>query len=252
MTRTTSSPPAPAPAPPATSAAQTTAGSAGPTGDPAGPDGAALARGTTADDHAHARSRAAALGVGARVSVHPHRDDFADVLLGALAALDRTGVDVVTDDVSTLVRGPEADVLRVVVDLVAAVARAGGHVVAHVHLSRGCPGEVACDLGDDVVLAPVDLAPPAPVGVPASAHWALYPLGVDGHLDAVLTAVDEAGVRVRVTPEHYVTRLDGDLADVLGTVALAWARTGEHVRHVVTHVTVSVGSPSVASPAVAP
>ncbi|WP_136519535.1 YkoF family thiamine/hydroxymethylpyrimidine-binding protein [Cellulomonas telluris] len=196
--------------------------------------------------HDDRRARACALGVGARVSVHPHRDDFAPVLLAALDALDRTGVDVVTDDVSTLVRGPEPDVLRAVVALVAAVARGGGHVVAHVHLSRGCPGEVACDLGDDVALAPVDLPLPAPVGLPASAHWALYPLGVHGHLDAVLAAVEEAGTRVRVTPEHYVTRLDGDLADVLGAVALAWARTGEHVRHVVTHVTVSVGSPSAA------
>lgn len=237
MTRTTASPPPPtAPHDPTGADAPAAAPTA-----PAAPTGGAAA----------ARARAVALGVGARVSVHPHRDDFADVLLGALAALDRTGVEVATDDVSTLVRGPEADVLRVVVDLVTAVARAGGHVVAHVHLSRGCPGEVACDLGDEVVLAPVDLVPPAPVGVPASAHWALYPLGVDGHLDAVLAAVDEAGARVRVTSEHYVTRLDGDLADVLGTVALAWARTGEHVRHVVTHVTVSVGSPSVASPVVA-
>jgi len=187
------------------------------------------------------------LGVGARFSLHPATDDVAGA---ALAAADRTRVDVRTDDLSTLVRGSEHDVLVFVHHVVAAAARVSGHVVAHVHLSRGCPGEVACTLPDDAVLADVD-APELPVtGLRAAAHWALYPLDdgrpghVGDHMRAIEQAVAVARTRATVSPEHFVTRLDGDLAEVLGAVAAGWLAAGRHVRHVVAHATVSVGSPT--------
>ena len=53
-----------------------------------------------------------------------------------------------------------------------------------------------------------------------------------------------ARARVDVTPEHLVTRLDGDLADVLSTVAAGWLGAASTVRHVVTHVTIALASPS--------
>ncbi|GEA80589.1 YkoF family thiamine/hydroxymethylpyrimidine-binding protein [Cellulomonas sp. CW35] len=190
------------------------------------------------------------LGIGARFSLHPHRDDFVDVIVDALDAAQADDVEVTTDDVTTFVRGTEDAVVRYLFDALRAAAEAGGHLVAHVHLSRGCPGEVACDLPDDVVLA----TPPVPVlprcGMPTAAHWSLYPLddGAPGrqgdHMSAVTAAVDAAHRRVDVTPEHFVTRLDGDLADVLTTVVEGWLTAGRTVRHVATHATLVVASPS--------
>lgn len=193
---------------------------------------------------------AADLGVGARFSLHPASDDAVRVIIDALAHAERTGVTVTTDDVSTLVRGSEADVVRYVHDVLAAAGRHGTHLAAHVQLSRGCPGEVACTVADDVVLSAV-AAPELPrTGLRAAAHWALYPLddGTPGHpgdhMRAIEQAVAVARARATVSASHFVTRLDGDLADVLGAVADAWLAAARHVRHVVAHVTVTLHSPS--------
>lgn len=206
-----------------------------------------------------ARPTPADLGVGARFSLHPMTADFADVILGALAAGDASGLEVVTDDVSTFVRGPEARVVTYLRDVIAAAGSTGVHTVAHVMLSRGCPGEVACTVPDDVVLNPVELPALAPMGLRASAHWALYPLDDGGpdthggervadHMAGIYAAIERARERGTLTRgEHFVTRLDGDLADVLATVADGWLLVGREVRHVTTHVTISLHSPSAAT-----
>lgn len=193
---------------------------------------------------------AADLGVGARFSLHPASDDAVAVILDALAQADASTVTVTTDDVSTLVRGTEGDVVRFVHDVLAAAGRHGGHVAAHVQLSRGCPGEVACTLADDVVLSPV-AAPDLPAtGLRAAAHWALYPLddGSPGHPGDHMRAIEQAVAVARshatVSASHFVTRLDGDLADVLAAVADAWLAAARHVRHVVAHLTLTLHSPS--------
>ena len=190
--------------------------------------------------------RATDLGVGARLSLHPHCDDYVDVILSALAAADSSRLEVRTDDVSTFVRGSEADVVRWVHAVLAAAGATRWHVVAHLLLSRGCPGEVDCELPDDALLASVAVPALAPTGLAASAHWALYPLDDTGgdHLAHIMTAIGSAGSAARTTPEHFVTRLDGDLSDVLTAVAAGWLEVARHVRHVVTHVTVSLHSPS--------
>ena len=49
---------------------------------------------------------------------------------------------------------------------------------------------------------------------------------------------------VAASPAHYATRLTGDVSDVVATAVDAWAQVGTEVPHVVTHLTISVGSPS--------
>jgi hypothetical protein len=190
--------------------------------------------------------RATDLGVGARFSLHPHCDDYVQVITSALAAADASRVEVRTDDVSTFVRGSEQDVIRYVHDVLAAAGETRWHVVAHVLLSRGCPGEVACELPDDALLTQVRVPDLPRTGLTASAHWALYPLDDTGgdHLAHIMGAIGTAGSQATTSPEHFVTRLDGDLADVLTAVAAGWLEAARHVRHVVTHVTVSMHSPS--------
>ncbi|MCL3862558.1 Ykof family thiamine-binding protein [Actinotalea sp. K2] len=195
----------------------------------------------TAADHVR-------LGVGARFTLHPAADDVVPVILGALAAGRAAvpSVTVRTDDVSTLLRGSEQDLALFLTTVVAHAAEAtgSGHVVATVALSRGCPGEVGCELpaGDLVAVPRVVLES---TGHAAAAHWALYPLGVVDAMGPIASAIDlarEAGTWGGA--ENFATRLDGDLAEVIATFLDTWTRVGREVAHVAAHATISVGSPS--------
>lgn len=191
------------------------------------------------------------LGVGARLTLHPATDDFVPVIGSALSAARAAAPDVTvrTDDVSTLLRGREQDVATFVCAALTCAARitSSGHVVATLALSRGCPGEVGCDLAVDelVDVAPVGLAP---TGLAASAHWALYPLGTTDAMGPIVDAIGTAQARGTYGgAENFATRLDGDVTDVLATVVDTWTEAGRRVAHVAAHVTLSVGSPSVGS-----
>ncbi len=203
----------------------------------------------------------AELGIGMRFSIHPHTDDFVEVILGALADVEQAGLtkDLVieTDEVSTYVGVRTAPAEQRLAAYLSAVITAatrrsgGGHVVAHVLLSRGCPGEVACDL------SVTGLPDPDPValertGIRAAAQWSLYPLldagdggGRPDHMAHIETAIAAARDRgTAAAAAHYATKLTGDVADVLATAVDAWAQVGARVPHVVTHLTISVGSPT--------
>lgn len=199
------------------------------------------------------------LGIGMRFSVHPHCDNFVEVILGALDDAERAGLTdgmaFETDEVSTYVGATEAPAEQRLMIYLAAVIDAasrrseGGHVVTHVLLSRGCPGEVTCDLSVTELHCPEPVEIPA-TGVQAVAQWSLYPL-LDGssdageHMEHIEAAITAALARGTVSgTAHYATTLRGDVADVLATVADAWAQVGSAVPHVVCHLTLSVGSPS--------
>lgn len=192
------------------------------------------------------------LGVGARFTVAVMDSDFATIILEALNGADAVGLEIQTDPVSTLVRGDEQRVLEYVSAVIAGAARGGHHVMATVLLSRGCPGEVSCattpGLLDEAATVPVL----TPTGLRVTAHWALYPLDdtrgsgeSPDHMRDIYAAIDYAkdhGTYVR--GEHYVTMLEGDLAEVLGTVAAGWVLVGRSVQHVATHITLSIASPT--------
>lgn len=210
-------------------------------------------------------------GVGARFSLFPMRSDFVEVILGALASASGTGLVIETTDVSTFVGGPEAAVLEYLRHVIARAADAGGHLAAQIMLSRGCPGELVCapPLGADGLprpWAPEHFAALETTGHRTSAHWSLYPLldpatgrpavsiakGLDtgeitAHMDPIVDAIDVSKSEgTYAGSEHFATRLEGDLADVLTTVARAWVAVGRSVQHVTTHLTLSINSPSAA------
>ena len=190
-------------------------------------------------------------GVGARFSLHPMTDDFVKVILGALEAADTGGLTVSTDDVSTYVSGAEADIVDYLTEVIGNAARTGVHTVAHLLLSRGCPGEVTCELPEGRPPVPAELPQPPHTGLRAAVHWSVYPLG-DGeggdHMAAIEQAIERARVRGTFTrAEHYATRLDGDLADVLATICEGWLLAGRTVRHVTAHATISLNSPTTPS-----
>ena len=47
-----------------------------------------------------------------------------------------------------------------------------------------------------------------------------------------------------VKSEHFVTRLQGDVADVLHTITAGWILVGRTVQHVTSHATLAVNSPT--------
>lgn len=204
-------------------------------------------------------------GVGARFTLSVYDSEYVRIILGALARASADGLTVETNDISTFITGSEQRVLEYVRDVIAAAAASGAHLSAAILLSRGCPGELQCALPPGVhalAASPIALSP---TGVRARAHWSLYPLldahAADGaladsaradsapadHMTPIYAAIGRAKHEgVYSGSDHYATRLDGDLAAVLETAANAWIGVGATVQHVVTHLTVSINSPSIA------
>lgn len=191
-------------------------------------------------------------GVGARLTIAAMSDHYPELILGALQENDPGELRIETGDVSTFIGGAEDELLRYLTGVTATVARTGVHASISLLLSRGCPGEVVCDLPGGA--GPREVTPPAGVDVGryASAEWALYPLadevhaGVEpDHMRDIYAAIDlakELGTfRGSV---HFVTRLEGDLGRILQTVLAGWVLVGRTVQHVTSHLTVSVNSPS--------
>ena len=191
-------------------------------------------------------------GVGARITLAVMSDQYADIILDAIRSTDTAGLTVDTGVVSTFVGGAEADILRYLTDLIGAAARSGRHVTATVHFSRGCPGEVVCALPDGAGPLRSEIPAATPVGIIAAGEWALYPLDDGGrpgvqpdHMRDIYAAIDFAKANGSfVASEHFVTRLQGDLATVLQTAAAGWILVGQSVQHVTSHLTLSINSPS--------
>lgn len=75
--------------------------------------------------------------MGARIAVYPMQANFAEVILGAVRATDRSGLGVSTDDLSTCVQGPADRVWAYVEEVYVRACAAGGHVVANLTFSGG-------------------------------------------------------------------------------------------------------------------
>ena len=206
----------------------------------------------TLPDSAPAAFTPLEFGVGARVTLAVMSENYVDIILDAIQSTDSTGLTVDTGVVSTFVGGAEADILRYLTDLIGAAARSGHHVTATVHFSRGCPGEVVCALPGGAGPLSSDIPTVTPVGIAAVGEWALYPLDDGGrpgaepdHMRDIYAAIDFAKANGSfVASEHFVTRLQGDLATVLQTAAAGWILVGQNVQHVTSHLTLSITSPS--------
>lgn len=198
-------------------------------------------------------------GIGLRYSLHPASDDFVDVIMSALCAVDPAtlGLEVDTGTVSTYVGAVASDaepaLARYLQDVVVAATKAmdGGHLVVHALLSRGCPGEMECGLLDTHSLPIAGDVLLSATGIDCAVQWSLYPLmdGNSGHgehlapIERAIEVAKESGLTV--TPAHFATMLRGDLAHALELVFDTWAEVGRTVPHVVSHITISIGSPSV-------
>jgi len=190
--------------------------------------------------------------IGIRFSLYPMRDDFVPLILAAVKDLDRLGVEVEVDDVSTCLLGEEPHLFEALRVAFGRLARSGAHVVLSATFSAGCPGEPDGDVC-------VPRAYNGPSGgeegwseeayrLPdrVSAQFALYPLGLSGYMDAIYSEIErakQAGV-VNVVGRHFCTHLYGPGGAVFDVLRLAFTETRAHATHSVMTVTLAANSPS--------
>ncbi|MBA1156244.1 YkoF family thiamine/hydroxymethylpyrimidine-binding protein [Microvirga mediterraneensis] len=197
---------------------------------------------------------------GAQISLYPMTDDFVDVILGAIGALDpyRTSVRIETDDISTLIVGPPEQLFPAMRDLFLAASRRGIHCVLAATVSRGCPGEPddpICTPADgsshdqsleERIAAAVRHVEAAPrTGQVVAAQFSLYPLGSGHHMDEIYGCIDflkRSGVFDR--SKNFCTKLRGDAGPVFATLSEAFLRFGAPQGHVALDLKVSANSPS--------
>lgn len=192
-------------------------------------------------------------GVGARVTAAVMSEDYARIITDALSRLDTTGLLTETGDVSTYFGGHEVHLQRVLVDLAEALSRTEHHATLSVLLSRGCPGEVVCELPGGAGPRATEVPPVRRTGRFASAEWSLYPLAdqvsADGtapdHMRDIYAAIDHAKeLGTYRGSEHFATRLEGDVGAVIASAVAGWLLVGRSVQHVTSHLTISLNSPS--------
>lgn len=181
--------------------------------------------------------------VGARLAIYPMQDNFVDVILGAVKASDRTGLAVLTDDLGTTVQGNRDRVFSYVKEVFLRASEAGGHVVANVLFSVGCPGDVPEDF-DFNVKAPKIEFPGEDMNIACA--WSLYPLGNEDYFQIIVDEIsrDIAAADVEVKSYHYCTRLDGTVKNVFDLLETSFEAVSKKVRHTIIHATISKGSPS--------
>lgn len=196
---------------------------------------------------------------GAQFSIYPMTAHFVpDIMRGIDALKTHDGaIRRQTDDLSTLLVGPQDAIVHAMRDAFVAVARPGGHVVLNATLSRGCPGESddpicaapsfgAPAAGADLVeLALRRYAPGALSGIETSAQISLYPLGTEAHMARIGQCVDflkAAGVYDK--SKHFCTKLRGDAHQLFAAVERAYIDFAPPQAHVVLTLTISAGSPT--------
>ena len=76
-------------------------------------------------------------------------------------------------------------------------------------------------------------------------QWSLYPLGVGHYMDVIYREIGRTkDARVWTRGQHFVSRLDGEIDDVLGAIKRSFQEATADAGHVVAHVTLSANSPS--------
>lgn len=181
--------------------------------------------------------------VGARIGIYPMQDNFVDVILKAVRASDKTGLAISTDDLGTTIQGKRERVFSYVKEVFLHAANEGGHVVANVLFSVGCPGDVPEDFDFDVEPPKVDFTSE---DMKIACAWSLYPLGSEDYFNVILEEISKnvASADVEVESYHYCTRLDGTAKNVFDLLENSFEDVSKRIRHTIIHATISKGSPS--------
>ena len=137
---------------------------------------------------------------GTQISLYPITDDFVDVILGAISALDayKATSRIETDDMSTLLVGPPDQLFSVMRDCSSERSDTRMRGVFAATVSRGCAGEpsdpICTPVGGIALREPIATRiAAAGAQVEAATHTnrriaaqlSLYPLGNGHHMDEI-------------------------------------------------------------------
>ncbi len=180
---------------------------------------------------------------GAQFNLSVMSDDFAEVILGALDAVDTKKVWMKTDDVATAATGSIADVFDVITAIYLHAAKTGLHVEMSGNVVLG-----GCNTGEDENdQNEIRLNKDSTSGISqkAGCRFSIYPLGESGYIEKITKAVEKLpdhGVEVSMAP--FATRLDGEVNDIFAAMEAVFTEIQETSEHVVMPFTISCNSPS--------
>ena len=201
---------------------------------------------------------------GAQISLYPMCDDFINVILSSLSALDpyRDQLKIETDDISTLLSGPPTALFPAMAALFVRTAETGHHVTMHALISRGCPGggpqpstTATYALSDSMTSSERKahalkmVQAEEKTGQQITVQFAYYPLGdVANHMDEIYACIDfieASGTFVKM--KNFCTKLRGDAGPVFKTLEQAFLCFAGEEKHVALDLTLSANSPSIAN-----
>lgn len=182
---------------------------------------------------------------GCQFTLFPMSDDFVDVILSTLNEVDTSKVWKNTDDVSTCIRGKMVHVYDVTKAIFLHSAKTGKHVAMTGTFSIGCPGDSDADAYMNVADEPLNKQNSRHISQRAGCKIAIYPLGNEKYMDTIYNQIDLAKNQdIKVSSDHYSTRLDGDVKDIFDTMHEAFNNVQKEVSHVTMTFTISANSPS--------
>ncbi|QHT46975.1 thiamine-binding protein [Bacillus sp. SB49] len=182
---------------------------------------------------------------GCSFSVHPMCNDFQDMIMTSLQQTDTSKVWMKTDHVTTTVRGRLEHVFDVAKAVFHHTAVTGVHAAFQGTFSIGCPGDSTGDVYLDET-SNVMNRNTAAVKQAVAAKFSLYPLGGGKYMETIYEKIERMREQgISVTPDHYSTRLEGDIHDIFHGLENVFKETeAGGSSHTVMTVSISANSPS--------
>ncbi|MCD2137832.1 Ykof family thiamine-binding protein [Salinicoccus halitifaciens] len=180
---------------------------------------------------------------GAQFNLSVMSDDFAEVILSALDAVDAKKVWMKTDDVATAATGSIADVFDVVKAIYLNASKTGLHVEMSGNIVLG-----GCNTGEDENdknEVRLNDETSRRISQKAGCRFSIYPLGETGYIEKITKSVEKLpdyGVEVSMVP--FATRIDGEVNDIFEALEATFTEIQETSEHVVMPFTISCNSPS--------
>lgn len=183
---------------------------------------------------------------GCKLSIYPMKDQFVDIILGAVNQLNQVKLPVwsQTDLFSTTYRGRQENVVNVVKTACQLAYHDDVHTVFELTFSKGCPGDVDADRYLNEAIQPVIVSTELK-NFHVDCKYSFYAFGDADYMQDIVHIVDlatQAGLKPQSM--HYATALSGTVEDLFRYFDQALTYAHEHIRHYVIEATISVNSPS--------
>ena len=192
---------------------------------------------------------------GVRFSIYPSvpaEESLRETVKRAVKDVADLGLDVIPDDVSTSLLGPEPtlfEAVRLVFGRAALSTSTGKprHVSMQCTFVVGCPGEIVQhplpprtileEEGDDreFICGAYNLPPRI------ACHFSIYPLGSEYYMDTIQKAIDHAkkSPSYQHNHTHFSNMLDGEGNEVFDVLRSTFAIARENTEHVVMTATLT-------------